>query len=87
MFNKSKDNILNQIYDISLLDEPVNLEPIDDIPQNRKLQTIYYNLLWGVELKLPKFDGIKSLLIFLDTAILCAIDTNFSMKKIFSLHF
>ena len=66
MFNKSKDNILKQIYDISLLDEPVNLEPIDDIPQNRKLQTIYYNLLWGVELKLPKFDGIKSLLIFLE---------------------
>ena len=64
--NKSKDNLLRQFYDISLLDEPVNLEPINDIPQNRKLQTIYFNLLWGIELKLPKIDGINSLIIFLE---------------------
>ena len=63
---KPEDNILNQLYDISLLDEPVNLETINGIPPNRKLQTIYYNLVWGVELRLPEIDGIKSLLIFLD---------------------
>ena len=64
--DKSKDNIMKQIYDISLLDEPVNLETIDGIPPNRKLHTIYYNLVWGLELRLPKIDGIKSLLILLE---------------------
>lgn len=64
--NKSKDNILKSIYDISLLDEPVNLETIDGIPPTRKLQTIYFNLLWAVDIKLPEIDGIKSLLIFLE---------------------
>lgn len=64
--DKSKENILKQLYDISLLDEPVNLETIDGIPPNRKLHTIYYNLVWGLEPKLPKIDGIKSLLILLE---------------------
>ena len=64
--NKPKENILKELYDISLLDEPVKLEKIDGIPQNRKLQIIYFNLLWGVELKLPKIDGIKSLFILLN---------------------
>lgn len=64
--NKSKDNLLKQLYDISLIDEPVNLETKNGIPPNRKLQAIYYNLVWGVDLKLPKIDGINSLLIFLD---------------------
>ena len=64
--NKSKDNLMNQIYDISLLDEPVNLEIVEGIPPNRKLQAIYYNIVWGVELRLPQIDGIKSLLILLD---------------------
>ena len=63
---KEKDKILKQIYDISLLDEPINLETIDGIPPNRKLHSIYYNLIWGCELKLPKIDGIKSLLILLE---------------------
>ena len=67
-FNKSKDkeNILKQLYDISFLDEPINLETIKGIPQNRKLQIIYFNLIWGVELKLPEIDGAKSLFILID---------------------
>lgn len=64
--NKTKDNIFKQIYDISQLDEPVNLETKDGIIPNRKLQILYYNLIWGVELKLPQIDGIKSLLILLN---------------------
>ena len=63
---KAKDNILKQIYNISFLDEPINLETIDGISPNRKLHIIYYNLVWGCELKLPKIDGIKSLLILLE---------------------
>ena len=63
---KTKDDILKQLYDISLLDEPVNLETIDGILPNRKLHTIYYNLVWGLDLNLPKIDGIKSLLILLE---------------------
>ena len=66
MMGKLKDNILKQLYDISQLDEPINLETIDDITPNRKLHTLYYNLLWAAELKLPKIDGIKSLLILLE---------------------
>ena len=67
-FNKFKDkeNILKQLYDISFLDEPINLETIKGIPQNRKLQIIYFNLLWGVELKLPEIDGAKSLFILIE---------------------
>ena len=61
-----KDNVLKQLYDINQLDEPINLETIDGIPPTKKLQTIYYNLMWDSELKLPKIDGIKSLLILLD---------------------
>ena len=64
--NKPKENIIKELYDISLLDEPVKLETIDDIPQNKKMQIIYFNLLWGVEIKLPKIDGIKSLFILLN---------------------
>ena len=64
--NKEKNNILKQIYNISLLDEPINLETIDGIPPSRKLHTIYYNLIWGCELKIPKIDGFKSLLILLE---------------------
>ena len=64
--DKAKDNILKQIYNISLLDEPINLETIDGIPPSRKLHTIYYNLIWGCELKIPKIDGFKSLLILLE---------------------
>ena len=64
--DKYKDNIMKQIYDISLLDEPVNLETINGIPPNRKLHTIYYNLVWGIEINFPKIDGIKSLLILLE---------------------
>ena len=64
--NKPKDTILKELYDISLLDEPVNLETSHGIPQNRKLQIIYFNLLWGIELKLPKIDGINSLFILLN---------------------
>ena len=63
---KAKHSILETIYDISQLDEPVNLEIVDGILPNRKLQIIYYNLLWVVDSKVPKIDGIKSLLILLD---------------------
>ena len=68
LFNKTKDkeNILKQLYDISFLDEPINLETIKGIPHNRKLQIIYFNLLWGVELKLPEIDGAKSLFILIE---------------------
>ena len=66
LMDKSKDNILKSIYDMSLLDEPVNLETLQGIPPTRKLQTIYFNLIWGNDAKLPKIDGIKSLLIFLE---------------------
>ena len=64
--NKAKDKILKEIYDIDQLDEPVNLETKEGIPPNRKLQTLYYNLLWSADLKLLKIDGIESLLILLD---------------------
>ena len=64
--NNSKDNILKTVYDMSLLDEPVNLETIEGIPPTRKLQTIFFNLIWGIDVKLPKIEGIKSLLIFLE---------------------
>ena len=66
LLNKSEDNILKTVYDMSLLDEPVNLETIEGIPPTRKLQTIFFNLIWGIDVKLPKIEGIKSLLIFLE---------------------
>ena len=63
---QAKSSIFEKINDISQLEEPVNLETIDGILPNRKLQIIYYNLLWVVDSKVPKIDGIKSLLILLD---------------------
>ena len=66
LLNKSEDNILKTVYDMSLLDEPVNLETIEGIPPTRKLQTIFFNLIWGIDVKFPKIEGIKSLLIFLE---------------------
>jgi len=64
--NKERENIYKELYDITSLDEPVNLETKDGIPPNRKLQVLYFNLLWKAEFKMPKIDGIKSLLILLE---------------------
>ena len=64
--NKEREIIYKELYDISSLDEPVNLETIEGIPPTRKLNTIYFNLLWKVDFKLPKIDGIKSLIILID---------------------
>ena len=63
---KEKKKGFENLYDISSLDLPVNLEIKDGILPNRKLQILYFNLLWNVELKLPKLDGIKSLIILLE---------------------
>ena len=63
---KEKKKGFENLYDISSLDLPVNLEIRDGILPNRKLQILYFNLLWNVELKLPKLDGIKSLVILLE---------------------
>ena len=65
-FNKEKEKIYKELYDISFLDEPVNLETKDGILPNRKLHILYFNLLWKVEFKLPQIDGIKSLIILLE---------------------
>ena len=64
--NAEREKIYKDLYDISDLDEPVNLETKDGIPPNRKLHVLYFNLLWKVEFKLPKIDGIKSLIILLE---------------------
>ena len=64
--NKERENIYKELYDITSLDEPVNLEAKEGIPPTRKLQLLYYNLLWKAEFKMPKIDGIKSLLILLE---------------------
>ncbi len=64
---KSKENnLVKELYDISLLDDPINLEIINGIYPNRKLQVIFFNLIWGIDTKLPEFDGIKSLFILLN---------------------
>jgi hypothetical protein len=65
-FNKEKEKIYKELYDMSFLDEPVNLETKDGILPNRKLHILYFNLLWKVEFKLPQIDGIKSLIILLE---------------------
>ena len=64
--NAEREKIYKDLYDISDLDEPVNLETKDGIPPNRKLHVLYFNLVWKVEFKLPKIDGIKSLIILLE---------------------
>lgn len=68
MLSKSYDNLLKQIYDFSLLDEPepLNLELIEGKNLNSKLKNIYLNLVMEKDVKMPKLDGIKSLLILLD---------------------
>lgn len=71
MLSKSHDNLLKQIYDISLLDEPepLNLEYIEGKTLNNKLKNIYFNLIREKDVEIPKIDGIKSLLILLDYLI------------------
>ena len=64
--NNEKKKGFEKLYDISSLDSPVNLETKDGILPNRKLQILYFNLIWNVELKLPKLDGIKSLIVLLE---------------------
>lgn len=64
--NKEREKIYKELYDISDLDEPVNLETSEGIPPNRKLHILYYNLLWKTEFKLPQIDGIKSLIILIE---------------------
>ena len=64
--NKEREKIYKELYDISSIDEPVNLETIDGIPPTRKLNALYFNLLWKVDFKLPEIDGIKSLIILLE---------------------
>jgi hypothetical protein len=64
--NQEREKIYKELYDISVLDVPINLETKDGIPPNRKLHTLYYNLLWKVDFKIPKIDGIKSLIVLLE---------------------
>ena len=64
--NKEREKIYKDLYDLYSLDEPVNLETKDGILPNRKLHILYFNLLWKVDFKLPKLDGIKSLIILLE---------------------
>ena len=63
--DKTIENIYTSLYDISQIDEPLNLETKDGIEPTRKLNIIYFNLLWKAELKLPKIESIKNLLILL----------------------
>ena len=65
-FNKEKEKIYKELYDISALDVPINLETKDGITPNRKLHTLYYNFLWKADFKIPKIDGIKSLIVLLE---------------------
>ena len=64
--DKTIENIYTSLYDISQIDEPLNLETKDGIEPTRKLNIIYFNLLWKAELKLPKIESIKNLLILLE---------------------
>ena len=64
--NQERERLYKELYDISVLDEPINLETIDGITPNRKLHTLYFNLLWKADFKIPKIDGIKSLIILLE---------------------
>ena len=64
--NQERERLYKELYDISELDEPINLETIDGITPNRKLHTLYFNLLWKADFKIPKIDGIKSLIILLE---------------------
>ena len=64
--NPERERLYKELYDISVLDEPINLETIDGITPNRKLHTLYFNLLWKADFKIPKIDGIKSLIILLE---------------------
>ena len=75
--NKEREKIYKELYDLYSLDEPVNLETKDGILPNRKLHILYFNLLWKVDFKLPKLDGIKSLTIFLEYVY----NKFFEMKK------
>lgn len=83
MFNlKSKENILvKELYDISSLDNPINLEIVNGIYPNRKLQIIFFNLIWGIDAKLPDIDGIKSFFILLNY-----FNKKFNEIKNISLH-
>ena len=64
--NQEREKLYKELYDISVLDEPINLETIDGITPSRKLHTLYYNLLWKADFKIPKIDGIKSIIILLE---------------------
>ena len=64
--NQERERLYKELYDISVLDEPINLETIDGITPNRKLHTLYFNFLWKADFKIPKIDGIKSLIILLE---------------------
>ena len=64
--NQERERLYKELYDISVLDEPINLETIDGITPNRKLHTLYFNLLWKADFEIPKIDGIKSLIILLE---------------------
>ena len=63
---KPIDNNLNQINDNSYLQKSNELEIKEGITPNNKLQTIYTNLVGGIDIKLPEIYGIKNLLILLD---------------------
>ena len=63
--NQEREKIYKELYDISALDVPINLETKDGITPNRKLHTLYYNFLWKADFKIPKIDGIKSLIVLL----------------------
>ena len=75
--NKEREKIYKDLYDLYSLDEPVNLETKDGILPNRKLHILYFNLLWKVDFKLPKLDGIKSLIILLE----CFYNKFFETRK------
>ena len=64
--NKEREKIYKELYDISNVNEPVNLEAIDGIIPNRILRILYFNLIWRVDFKFPKINGIKSLIILLE---------------------
>ena len=64
--NQPDNNISNQINDNPKEEKSNGLVIKEGTTPTNKLQTIYTNLVGGIDIKLPEIDGIKSLLILLD---------------------
>ena len=63
---KSIDNLIKEHYDLSSINQPLNLDGKKNDYPDSSLQIIFFNLLWGTEINFPKFENSNSVLSLLD---------------------